>query len=98
MHPKVKEIVNQLKSYNPEKIILFGSYASGEQTEDSDVDLVVIKTTNLPFLDRQKQVNMLLRTFTPVDIFVFTPEEFEKGKNSNLFVKEAVETGKVIYG
>lgn len=98
MHPKVKEIVNQLKPYNPEKIILFGSYAYGLQKEDSDVDLVIIKTTNLPFLDRQKQVHMLLRTFTPVDVFVFTPEEFEKGKHNNLFLKEAAETGKIIYG
>lgn len=98
MHPKVKEIIDQLKAYNPKQIILFGSYASGQQKEDSDVDLVIIKTTNLPFLDRQKQVHMLLRTFTQVDIFVFTPEEFEKGKHNNLFLKEAAETGKIIYG
>lgn len=98
MHPKVKEIVDQLKAYNPKQIILFGSYASGQQKEYSDVDLVVIKTTDLPFLERQKQVYMLLRTLTPVDIFVFTPEEFEKGKHTNLFLKEASKTGKIIYG
>lgn len=98
MHQKVREIINQLKPYHPEKIILFGSYASGQQKEDSDIDIVVIKNTNLPFLDRQKQVHMLLRTFTPVDVFVFTPEEFKKGKHHNLFLKEAAEMGKVIYG
>lgn len=98
MHPVVKVIVEQLKLYNPERIILFGSYASGKPTKNSDVDLVVIKKTDLPFLERQKQVHMLLRTMTPVDVFVFTPEEFEKGKHTNLFLKEAAETGKIIYG
>ncbi len=98
MHPKVREIVDQLKAYHPKQIILFGSYVSGQQTEYSDVDLVVIKTTDLPFLERQKQVYRLLRTLTPVDIFVFTPEEFKKGKHNNLFLKEVAESGKVIYG
>ena len=98
MHPKVKEVLNQLKAYNPKQIILFGSYASGQQKKDSDLDLVIIKDTDLPFLERQKQVYMLLRTLTPVDIFVFTPEEFERGKHNNLFLKEAAKTGKVVYG
>lgn len=55
MHPTVKEIVDQLKSYKPEKIILFGSYVHGKPGEDSDVDLVIIKTTPDPFLERQKK-------------------------------------------
>ncbi len=41
---KIKaEIVERLKPLNPEKIILFGSYAYGNPTEDSDIDLYVIK-------------------------------------------------------
>lgn len=98
MNPKVAEIVNQLKPYKPEKIILFGSYVSGKPGEYSDVDLVVIKTTSDPFLERQKKIHLLLRTMTPVDVFVFTPDEFEKGKDNNLFLREVAETGKIIYG
>ena len=98
MHPKVKEIVDQLKPYNPEKIILFGSYASGNPGEYSDVDLIVVKKTDKPFHERQIEARMLLEIETPLDIFIFTPEEFEKHKNTNLFLKEASTKGKVIYG
>lgn len=98
MHQRVREIINQLKPYNPEKIILFGSYASGKSRKYSDVDLVVIKATPDPFLERQKKIYLLLRTMTPVDVFVFTPDEFDKGKDNNLFLREVAETGKIIYG
>ncbi len=98
MNPIVKDIIDQLQPYKPERIILFGSYASGKPTRNSDVDLVVIKKTTEPFLERQKQAHLLLRTTTPVDIFIFTPDEFEKAKNNNLLIKEASETGKVVYG
>ena len=80
MNSVVRTIINQLKSYKPDRIILFGSYASGNPTRESDADLVVIKKTNQSFLERQKQVHLLLRTTTPVDIFIFTPDEFEKAK------------------
>lgn len=98
MHPKVKEIVDQLKPYNPEKIILFGSYAYGKPGEYSDVDLIVVKKTNKSFHERQIEARMLLQTDTPLDIFVFTPEEYEKHKNTNLFLKEVSTKGKVVYG
>lgn len=98
MHPTVQTIINQLKSYRPEKIILFGSYAYGQPEEDSDVDLLVIKKTRDHFHERQKKARILLKTTTPVDIFIFTPEEFEKAKQSNLLIKEAVEMGKTVYG
>lgn len=41
---EIKKITNQIKKkYKPEKIILFGSFAYGEATKDSDVDLFIIK-------------------------------------------------------
>lgn len=98
MHPKVQHIIDQLKSFKPKKIILFGSYAYGQPKQDSDVDLLMIKKTSDPFIERQKKAHALLRTTTPVDVFVLTPEEFERTKNHNLFIKEIAETGKVIYG
>jgi len=98
MHQTVQDIINQLKPYQPEKIILFGSYAYGHPNEDSDVDLIIIKKTKDAFLERQKNARLLLKTTTAVDVFVFTPEEFEKVKYTNLFIKEAAELGKVVYG
>jgi len=98
LHPKVECILAQLAEYKPEKIILFGSYAYGEPAEDSDVDIVLIKKTTAPFHERQKKVRLLLKTLTPVDVFVFTPEEFERAKKDNPLVKEIAELGKVVYG
>jgi len=98
MDGKVEEIIEQIKPYNPEKIILFGSYAYGNPNKYSDVDLVIIKTTREPFGDRLKKVRMLLRTKTPVDVFVFTPKEFEGAKKSNPLIQEVVRFGKTVYG
>ncbi|OGE10143.1 hypothetical protein A2111_02705 [Candidatus Daviesbacteria bacterium GWA1_38_6] len=98
MTSQVSQIVEQIKPYKPEKIILFGSYAHGKPHKDSDVDLVLIKKTKDPFSKRLKKVRMLLRTTTPVDLFVFTPQEFEKSKSTNPFIEEIWRFGKVIYG
>ncbi|MSQ14935.1 MAG: nucleotidyltransferase domain-containing protein [Dehalococcoidia bacterium] len=98
MHPVVKDIVDQLKPFHADMIILFGSYADGTYRKDSDVDLLIIKKTDKPFHDRQIEARMLLRSTTPVDVFVFTPAEFEIAKQNNPLIKEAVETGTIVYG
>ena len=79
MDPYLDEIVHVLKRYEPERIILFGSRARGEADEYSDYDLVVIKRTDRPFLERLRDmVPYLVRLSCPVDILVYTPEEFEQ--------------------
>lgn len=98
MDQTVQSIINQLKTYQPEKIILFGSYAYGKPTQNSDVDIAIIKKTTDSFHERQRKTRMMLKTTIPVDIFVFTPEEFQRGKKNNLLVKEIAEMGRVIYG
>lgn len=55
MNPVVQDIVNQLKPLQAEKIILFGSYAYGKPTQDSDVDLLVIKKPTHLFLKGKKR-------------------------------------------
>ncbi len=92
----VARIVAELK---PEKIILFGSYAYGNPTPDSDVDLLVILDTDQPRKERVVAVSLLLypRTF-PVDIFVKTPEEISNAlSNNNYFIREIFAKGKVLY-
>lgn len=98
MHPKVAEIVEQLKPFKAEKIILFGSYAYGKPGSDSDFDFLVIKDTNKPMRERNVEARLLIKTLVPVDIFVLTPNEFDEYKNSNYFVKEIAEEGKIVYG
>jgi predicted nucleotidyltransferase len=93
----IERIVSELK---PEKIILFGSYAYGNPTPDSDVDLLVIMKTRAREIDRYVAVSNLLypRQF-PVDILVKTPKEVEavSRKKGNFFMREILSKGKVIY-
>jgi len=62
----VKTIVEE---YKPSKIILFGSYAYGRPTEDSDLDLLIIKDDDLSGIQRNRRVRNILKDFSiPVDI------------------------------
>ena len=93
----VKKIAETLK---PEKIILFGSYAYGNPTPDSDVDLLVIMKTKESTKDRYLTVGRLLRPRQfPVDIIVKTPDEIKSAlKNKgNFFIQEVIANGKVLY-
>jgi len=93
----IELIVSKLK---PEKIILFGSYAYGNPTPDSDVDLLVIMNTRAKEIDRYVAVSNLLypRQF-PVDILVRTPKEIEAEarKKGNFFMREILKRGTVLY-
>ena len=92
----VQRIVDEL---HPEKIILFGSYANGNPTPDSDVDLMVVMETTEGSTQRYITVSSLLypRMF-PVDIWVKTPEEVETAiRKGDLLIEEIIRTGQVIY-
>ncbi len=93
----IERLVSELK---PEKIILFGSYAYGNPTPDSDVDLLIIMKTAAKEIDRYVTVSNLLypREF-PVDIIVKTPQEIEAEyqKRGNFFMREILTKGMVIY-
>jgi predicted nucleotidyltransferase len=91
----VQIVVEHLR---PERIIVFGSFASGQVGEWSDLDVVVVAETDLPFLERLKQVILLVRPTVGMDIVVYTPEEWEYLKTSRLFVREEIaKKGKVVY-
>ena len=87
------------QKFRPQKIILFGSYAYGTPTEDSDVDLLVI----LP-RTRQRGERMSLRIrhavprSFPLDLLVRTPSDVAKRLRwGDCFLREVVEKGKVLY-
>jgi predicted nucleotidyltransferase len=97
---KISEIVDKIASgYNPDKIILFGSYATGNPSEDSDLDLFIIKDTDLPRPQRTVQVRkMLYGSMIPIDLIVFTPKEIDESKSNKFsFVYEVLITGKTLY-
>jgi predicted nucleotidyltransferase len=93
----LKELVELLRDYEPERIILFGSHARGEADEYSDYDVVVIKRTNRSFLERlQDMVPYLVAFDHPAEILVYTPEEFEQMRETGLGWVVHQE-GKVLY-
>jgi predicted nucleotidyltransferase len=97
---KISEIVKKITSgYNPEKIILFGSYALGNPNDNSDLDIFIIKDTDIPRPQRTAQVRkMLFGSKVPIDLIVYTPEEVEKQKgNKYSFVYEVLNTGITLY-
>ena len=97
---KIVEIVNKIVSgYNPDKIILFGSYASGTENENSDLDLFVIKDTELPRPLRSAQLRKLLYgSMIPMDLIVYTPKELDESRYIKYsFVNEVLNTGKTMY-
>ncbi len=96
LRPAIQRIVQELQ---PEKVILFGSYAYGTPNPHSDVDLLVIMKTKARRKERSWAVSRLLlpRPF-PVDILVRTPKEVEKALDSgDFFLKEILRRGKVLY-
>jgi predicted nucleotidyltransferase len=83
---------------NPEKVIVFGSVASGDVNEWSDIDLVVINNTHLPYLKRLFKIQALLQPQVGTDLLYYTPQEFEKLCQERAFFREEIlEKGKVVY-
>jgi uncharacterized protein len=97
---KIAEIIKKIAiGYNPDKIILFGSYAIGNSNDDSDLDLFIIKDSDLPRPQRTAQVRkMLYGSMIPMDLIVYTPEEIEESKGNKFsFVFKVLNTGKTLY-
>lgn len=98
---KIKEVTKKIvEGYQPQKIILFGSYVDGIPTSDSDIDLFIIKDTNESSKERRKKVERILwRCGVAKDVFVFTEKEFNEYKDiPGTIMYEADKFGKVIYG
>ena len=86
------------REFHPRRIILFGSYARGTPTEDSDVDLLII----MPFKGRSTDVSVEMRLKVrppfPVDLLVRTPQAVRRRIGmGDCFMREIVESGKVLY-
>lgn len=96
----LKEAVRKIVSeFNPEKIILFGSYAYGKPTPDSDIDLMVIMETKERPHKRAVALRKILKNLgVPKDIIVKTPDEFERFRDIvGTIVYPAAHRGRVLY-
>ena len=87
-----------IEKYKPEKIILFGSLASGKIREDSDIDLLVIKDTKKDYWQRAKEIAKIIDIDLPSDVLNITPKELKHRLSINdYFVKDIINYGKIIY-
>ena len=95
----LEEIVRRVVEVaEPEKIILFGSAARGEMGPDSDVDLLVVKSTAYRRKLAQTIYKNLLGLTQPVDVVVVTPGDLERYAYSPALVFEsALREGRIVY-
>ena len=87
-----------MNAFHPERIILFGSYAYGSPTPDSDVDLLVITPHQGKGSRKSAEIVCQVRPTFPVDLLVRSSEQVEQRLALNdFFFREILERGKVLY-
>lgn len=98
---EINAIASQIiDKYKPEKIILFGSAARGQFTNDSDLDFLIVKK-DTPYygIDRMREIDKIIKRRVASDFLVYRPEEIEKCiKMGDPFIKLIFKEGKVLYG
>ena len=99
----IQRITKKIASkYKPDKIILFGSYAYGKPTKDSDVDLLIIKKTKARHIDRAIKIREIIKDenrFVAIEPLVYNPQEISKRiEMEDDFIITIMEKGVVLYG
>jgi predicted nucleotidyltransferase len=103
----IDEMTERLKELKPYKVILFGSYARGNPTEDSDLDVLVVldsdevaksfKEQNARYLlasNAVREVNYKI----PMDILVYSKAEYDYLNEQNTYLfREIKNTGRILY-
>ena len=96
---EIEEFCGRLvREFQPERVVLFGSYAYGRPAEDSDVDLLVIMPFKGKRMRKAAEVLSRISPRIPVDLVVQSPEKVrERLAQGDFFLREIFEKGKVLY-
>ena len=87
-----------VQQFHPGRIILFGSYAYGRPTADSDVDLLVILPFEGPPARKAAEIRTSIRAPFPMDLLVRTPQQVQRRvEQGDFFMREIMEKGYVLY-
>ncbi|KKQ18682.1 MAG: polymerase beta domain protein region protein [Berkelbacteria bacterium GW2011_GWA1_36_9] len=89
-----------IRETQPERIILFGSYANGKPRKDSDFDLFIVKNTTLRSVDRDQEIRKVLpfNRKKGVDLIVLTSQEVDQAfREKNIFIHKIFKEGKELY-
>jgi uncharacterized protein len=97
----LRRIISIIKKINPEKIYLFGSYATDSSDEQSDIDLLIIAPSHDRPLERRLKLRKMLAEYdrkVGLDLLIYTPDEFEMlSKETSSFISSAIKQGIKIY-
>ena len=96
---QIKDFGRRLaREFKPKKVVLFGSYAYGKPSPDSDVDLLVVMPLNGNPVDKSVEMRLKLRPRFPLDLLVRTPAKIkERLAMGDDFIKDIFDKGKVLY-
>ena len=96
---QIMDLTSQIvRSFKPEKIILFGSHAYGQPDSDSDVDILVVLPFNGKPVRKAIEIRNRVNARLPLDLLVRTPEQIaERLSQNDWFMREIFEKGKVLY-
>lgn len=87
-----------IRDYKPDRIFLFGSLADGNIHEWSDIDLLIIKKTTKRPIERVLEVCNLIKPRIGIDLFIYTPEEFDMLRRERFsFLTSITKSGKILY-
>jgi len=95
----IKAFVKRVaEEFHPKRVILFGSYAYGKPTPDSDVDLLVVMPHKGPAAVQAAEIRKRVRAGFPMDLVVRSPAEIKRRLSmGDFFIREVVERGQPLY-
>jgi uncharacterized protein len=93
---EAERIANILAEEGASLVVAFGSYARGEATATSDLDVLAVLPTGESFPARHLRLYEKIAPRVAVDLIVYTPEEFEEIRKRS-FIREALEHGRVLH-
>lgn len=95
----IRELVARIVSgFQPQRVILFGSYANDTQRPESDVDLLVVMDTPLRESQQALQIRQYVKPLFGVDILVYKPSHLrERLRLGDSFLQEITSQGIVVY-
>ena len=95
----IRDLAEQISiHFHPRKIILFGSYAYGTPTPESDVDLLVIMETQKSELEQAAEICRAIPYRFGLDLLVYTPDHLaQRIEWGDSFLNEIVQRGIMLY-
>jgi predicted nucleotidyltransferase len=96
---QIKDFGRRLvREFQPRKVVLFGSYAYGKPSPDSDVDILVVMPLNVSPVDKSVEMRLKLQPRFPLDLLVRTPAKIkERLAMGDDFIKDIFDKGRVLY-